>query len=184
MKTYKTISSLLIASAIAVSMGQQAIADAGDGISGGGQLLDQATDAKISFGIWANEISTGIFEGELQINFHRVPSYYNKSKFHGNVITEMNFFASNDASCNAALNVTIEGTLDGMSGYSVIFRVGDAGSPGNTNSAEPFDTARIQLFQGDVEVYDTHDGDFADQSTCVGTARTGLDRGNITIERS
>ena len=95
----------------------------------------------------------------------------------------MNFFPSDDASCNAAMNMTIEGTLDKEPGYSIIFRSGDAGSPGNTNAAEPFDTVRIQLFDGVTPIYDTTvAGNFTDESMCVGTARTGLDRGNITIE--
>lgn len=183
MKTYQFIAALMLIGASVTATDQQAAALPGDSVSGGGQILQPDSDYKISFAGWANHIGAGQFEGELQVNFHRVsnPDLV-KSKFHGAAVTNLNFFDSDNGSCNAAMNMTVEGTLDGESGYSVIFRAGDAGAPGNTNAAEPFDTARIQLFNGTTEIYDTHDGDFDDQSNCVGTARTGLDRGNITIE--
>lgn len=181
----KILGTIVGAAALVAVMGlsgQQAAALPGDSISGGGQILNNDPDAKISFGVWANELAGSILEGELQINFHRVTGGVdNKSKFHGNNVTDLNFYDPTSDSCNAAMNMTVEGTLDGEPGYTVIFRAGDAGSPGNTNSAEPFDTARITLYLGG-SIYDTHSGDFEDQSSCVGSARTGLDRGNITIE--
>jgi len=187
MKYLATIAGTAALAAVMGFSGQHAAANPGDSVSGGGQILDNTSDAKISFGIWANELAGSVFEGEVQNNFHRTTGQLPlKSKFHGNDVTEINFYNSDDASCNAAFNMTVNGTLDGEPGYSVIVRGGDAGSPGNTNSAEPFDTARIQLFDapdaGGTEIYDTHDVDFDDESSCVGTARTGLDRGNITIE--
>ncbi len=181
MRMSHTLAALLLAAGFIVSVGQQAAALPGDRVSVAGQIIDG--DFKISFGGWANHIGTGQLEGQLQINFHNVSDpFLKKAKFHGDVVTVINFYESDDGSCNAAMNMTIEGTLDGVSGYSVIFRAGDAGAPGNATAAEPFDTARIQLFDGGSEIYDTHDGDFENQSHCRGTARTGLDRGNITIE--
>ncbi len=187
MRMSQTIGTLLLMSAFVVSSGQQAAAAAGDSVSVGGQILEPGDDWKISFGGWATELNGSVFEGQLQINFHRVgDATLNKANFHGNVVTDISFFNGDTESCNAAMNMTINGTLDGDPGYSVIFRAGDAGSPGNTTAAEPFDTARIQLFeQPDAaggDIYDTNGGDFTGQSNCVGSARTGLDRGNITIE--
>jgi hypothetical protein len=50
-------------------------------------------------------------------------------------------------------------------------------------AAEAFDTVSVTLMdENDDVIYDTHGGDFDDESTCVGTARTKLDRGNISIE--
>jgi hypothetical protein len=58
----------------------------------------------------------------------------------------------------------------------MIFRAGDFGSPGKA------DTIRVELYDPDGNpVFDTHYDGFNDESSCVGTARTGLDHGNITI---
>lgn len=61
-------------------------------------------------------------------------------------------------------------------GYKLIFMAGDFGSP-NT-----LDTVRIELRNpSDGVVYDTYTMGFSKDSSCVGTARTLLDKGNITI---
>jgi hypothetical protein len=73
--------------------------------------------------------------------------------------------------------MTLLGTLNGETGYRMIFRAGDDGSPGFA------DTIRITLYEGTILVYDTHVSEFPDESDCQGTARTGLDAGNITITR-
>ena len=60
----------------------------------------------------------------------------------------------------------------------MIFRGGDFGSSGKK------DTARVELYApGETSpVYDTYKpGEFKNESNCVGTARTGLDKGNLTI---
>ena len=59
----------------------------------------------------------------------------------------------------------------------MIFRGGDFGSPGKG------DTVRVTLWDPeDKVVYDSHwVTEFTDKSSCVGGARTGLDKGNITI---
>lgn len=89
-------------------------------------------------------------------------------------ITDLNFFTGTTCS---AMNFTAMGELNHEPGYKMIFRAGDSGEP------RIYDTARVQIFnpQGGA-IYDTHDGDFTDESDCVGTARTGLDNGNIKIE--
>jgi len=62
-------------------------------------------------------------------------------------------------------------------GYYIWFRAGDADSP------KGLDTVRVELYNpSNAKVYDTHGGDFTYESTCVGTARTGLDNGNIKID--
>jgi len=60
----------------------------------------------------------------------------------------------------------------------MIFRAGDSCNP------EIDDTARVELFDPSRKrIYDTHwTSEFTDESNCVGTARTGLDNGNIKIE--
>lgn len=188
MKTRNAVASVIVASMAMGAGGALAASVPGDNVSGGGQLLDTNTytseDLKISFGVWANVISAGVVEGELQLNIHNVSNPdLDRAKFHGTKIIAINFFNADSASCNAAFNMTVEGTLNGEPGYQVIMRGGDAGSPGNTNAAEPFDTARFEIRKIGVGlIYDT-DHEYTRQSSCVGTARTGLDRGNLTIER-
>ncbi len=67
------------------------------------------------------------------------------------------------------------GEWNGTPGYKLIFRAGDADSPKGT------DTVRIELYGTDMS-YDTHASDFENESTCVGGARTSLDKGNIKID--
>ena len=165
---------------------QLAVADLGEEVSGGGQILNDSY--KISFGAYALD---GDPNGELQIKFHNVSGdWLDKAKFHGEEIYQMTFFGSDSNTCNAAVNMIVYGSLVGVSGYSVIFRVGDYDAPGHWNpEANAFDTVRIQLFETEVTstgasgaVYDTYADDFTVDSTCVGKARTKLDRGNLTIE--
>lgn len=148
-------------------------------VSGGGQLLEE--DGKrpewnvISFGGFAASAGSAGYIGEWEVNFHNVgDDTYDKSSFHTTSITEMNFFVG-VGGC-IAMNFTAMGVWNGTPGYKMIFRAQDAGEPGN------LDNARIQLFNpSSGEVYDTHDGDFTDQSNCVGTARTLLDNGNLQM---
>ena len=165
-----------------------------DVIRGGGQIIEEFDDKKpkdyykISFGgqIW--DLGNGDFEGDWEINFHNVgDTELNKTKFHGNEITKLNYFnpyGSNPLTCTAALNFTMEGRLGQEDGYTLIFRAGDYDSPGQFDfEKDAFDTVRITLTGPDGFVYDTTEtlGGFTNESTCVGTARTGLDHGNITI---
>jgi len=152
------------------------------GISGGGQLIEAPEGAKrpewsvISFGGWAQ--GTGPYMGEWQVNYHNVSlDSLDKAKFHSTNITEINYFVGNTGTCNSALNLKAYGTLNGEPGYYIIFRAGDFGSPGFV------DTVRIELYKvaGNVKVFDTFGSEFKPESNCVGTARTGLDAGNITI---
>lgn len=130
----------------------------------------------ISFGGNVAQVGSD-YMGSWQINFHDVSNDdLDKAKFHGNEVDIINFFAADSDSCNSAVNFTMHGTLNGEEGYHVIVRGGDSGAPNDV------DTVRIELYHGATLMYDTHAGDFADESTCVGTARTGLDNGNLTIQ--
>lgn len=154
-------------------------------VHGGGQIIEpqdgkSKNDYKISFGGWIWDLGSNGYKGDWEVNLHNVSDdTLDKTNFHGSDVKAINFFNSDDVSCNDAVNFTVNGTWDGKIEHSMIFRAGDLGSP---NTA---DTVRITIYDkpngtGEV-VYDTHDGDFDDQSECVGTARTGLDNGNITI---
>ena len=147
-------------------------------INGGGHILEDTGGKRkdwhdISFAGWVKCEDDAVFSGEFEVNFHDVSvDFLNKGKFHATNIVDANFYLG--TTCNA-MNFTATGDFNGMPGYTIIFRAGDSGSP-NTQ-----DTARIGLYYGFSLIYDTHHGDFADESNCVGTARTGLDKGNITI---
>lgn len=155
-------------------------------VNGGGHLLNGEGKKKdlldVSFGGSVDKWSDNTLTGDFQVNLHNVGiDGLDKSKFHGTDVTAINFFDGDNLTCNDAVNFTVNGTFDGQSGYSMIFRAGDLGSP---NTA---DTIRVSIFYGlngnGTPVYDTHTSDFTDESHCVGTARTGLDNGNITITR-
>lgn len=159
---------------------------AGGYVSGGGQIIEEKGNKpkdnyKVSFGGKVWDVGSAGYMGEWEINFHNVSEVYDeydKSKFHSTDIQVINFY-SGSGTCHEAMNMTMLGTLNGESGYKVIFRAGDYGAPGNFDD-EAFDTVRVELFEGATKVYDTH-GKFLDESTCVGTARTGLDNGNVSI---
>lgn len=153
--------------------------------NGGGHLLEEEGKRKdwldVSFGGWWSLMSDESMMGDFQVNLHNVgKDGFDKSKFHGTDLVAVNLFESDSETCDDAVNFTFNGTWDGMPGYSMIFRAGDLGSP-NTE-----DTVRIEIFNGEnaggSKVYDSHaNGEFTDESSCVGTARTGLDSGNLTI---
>lgn len=153
-------------------------------VHGGGQMLETEGKIKnwhkVSFGGWVADLGAGNYAGEWQVNLHNVGGdKLDKSKFHGTEVTAMNLYNGNSNTCNDAVNFTVNGTFNGEDGYRMIFRAGDLGSP---NTA---DTARVTIYQGSTVVYDTHwSGEFSNESSCVGTARTGLDKGNITIYNS
>ena len=152
-------------------------------VSGGGQIHEAPDGLKrpywnvISFGGWAEELDVG-YAGEWEVNFHNVGvDAFDKTKFHTTNITVMNFYVGNSGTCNSALNFTAIGEWNQNPGYKMIFRAGDFGSPGFV------DTVRVTIKNpSNIVVYDTHEaGEFSDESSCVGGARTGLDAGNITI---
>jgi hypothetical protein len=153
-------------------------------VSGGGQIRESSQGYKISFGGWAaggdyyyGGTNNQNASGEWQINFHNVGvDAFDKTKFHGTVVSELNYYVGDSGSCDSAMNLTVHGKWKNQAGYHVILRAGDDGSPGSN------DTLRVTLFNGSTIVYDTHwAGEFGDESDCVGTARTGLDTGNATI---
>lgn len=156
-------------------------------VHGGGQIIEEVEgdgkkkkdDLMISFGGWAWDLGSAGYFGEWEVNFHNVGEGHeveDKSKFHTTDIQVMNFYDGNSSTCNDAINFTVNGKLDGEDGYKMIFRAGDNGSP-NT-----MDTVRIEIFKpSGAKIYDTYPNEFTPESSCVGGARTGLDRGNITI---
>jgi len=157
-------------------------------VSGGGQIIEEEEGAKqkdwkkISFGGAVFEYD-GLYFGEWEVNFHNAEvNGLNKSKFHTSSILDINFFSSTgEATCNDAVNFEALGEWNGTPGYKLIFRVGDALSPGHFTK-DAFDTVRVELYDPDgVEVYDTYPNEFTHESSCFGGARTGLDNGNLTI---
>lgn len=159
-----------------------ALAD-GATLNGGGHILEgdghgkHANVKDISFGTEVYDID-GIYEGNLDIVLHNVGNdEFDKGRFHGTDITSVNLFPSDSDTCVAAMNMTVNGTFNGEVGWKVIFRAGDSGEPASKGS----DTVRVSLYQGNTLVYDTHGGDFSNESSCVGSARTDLDKGNLTI---
>lgn len=157
-------------------------------INGGGHLLNGAEDAKrkdlldVSFGGRIELYDNDSLSGEWNVVLHNVgDNTLDKSKFHGADVTEINFFDGDGLTCNDAVNFTVNGTFN-REPASMIFRAGDFGSP-NT-----MDTARVTIYDdldgtGNV-LYDTFEsGEFGGGSTCVGSARTGIDNGNITINQ-
>jgi len=155
-----------------------------DYVSGGGRLLEERSLRNdwlnISFGGAVADAGTYGLIGEWQVNFHNVNNdEFDKSKFHTTSITDLNFYTG--ATC-VAMNFTAIGEWNHIPGYKMIFRAGDSGKPGGMD-----DTARFEIYNpGGTKVYDTWDGwdpsGFNSESSCVGSARTGLDNGNIKIE--
>lgn len=147
-------------------------------INGGGHIRDG--DFDVSFAGKVEDLGDGTFDGDWVVEFHSVsnPDVHGGT-FEATGVDATNFFDGDDPSCDAAMNMTLQGTFNGASGWSVIFRAGDAG---HTTDNDLDDTARVELYQSGSKVYDTHGGDFTDESDCVGTARTGLDAGNLKIK--
>lgn len=152
-------------------------------ISGGGQIIEEHGEKhkdwyKISFGggIW--DVGSEGYIGEWEVNFHNVSEdELDKTKFHTTDIEVINFYLPTSGTCVAAMNFTASGEWNGMPGYKIKFRAGDADGP------KGLDTVRVQLYNpSNIEIYDTHDDGFKDESSCVGSSRTGLDNGNIKID--
>ena len=154
------------------------------GVSGGGTMLNLPDGGgrydwnSISFWGWANG-TTSSARGSWIVTFNNTSNdLLDRAKFYSYNVTEINYFDADSDTCKSAVNVTAYGTLNRESGYYVILRFGDG----------PYryggDTVRVTLYDiNDQVVYDSHGGDFPDESSCVGTARTGLDYGNIAIKQ-
>lgn len=138
-------------------------------LNGGGQIID--ANYKISFGGNIKKNANSI-KGQFQANFHNVSDAdITGGRFHSTEMTTSTFYPSDSDTCTAAMNVFMSGRFNGEAGWKLVLRAGDND-----------DTVRLTLTSPGGDVYDTHSGDFADESSCVGSARTGLDRGNLTIK--
>lgn len=147
-------------------------------INGGGHIRDG--DFDVSFAGKVEDLGGGTFDGDWVVQFHSVSNPdVSGGTFEATSVEKMNFIDGDDPSCDAAMNMTLQGTFNGESGWSIIFRAGDAG---HTTSNDLDDTARVELSHSGSKVYDTSAGDFADESNCVGTNRSGLDAGNLKIK--
>ncbi len=166
--------SLLILGAVAVLVAVTAISvsagKAANSLNGGGQILDG--DHAVSFGGNVKEADDGTLSGQFQVNFHSVSvAAVSGGVFHSTEITSAAWWLPSSDTCTAALTLGVDGRFNGEDGWSLIFRAGDND-----------DTVRFELFDtGGAKVYDTHGGDFGDESSCVGSARTGLDDGSLKI---
>ncbi len=155
-------------------------------VHGGGHILETGGADKrkdwfdISFGGFIGDAEAQGLFGEWQINFHNVNNNdLDKSRFHATEITSLNLYVGNSGTCTEAMNFGANGELNGVPGYRIIFRAGDSSDPSSYDT----DTVRVELFEGNNKIYDSHGGtEFPDESNCVGTARTGLDTGNIIIQ--
>lgn len=158
-------------------------------VTAGGQLIEGPGNdptAKISLGGWlfalapatppASITTASDLVCEWNIVFHNVSNdALDKAQFWADTCTELNTFVPTVADTDGVVNLTATGTLNGEPGYEVILRLEDRTEPAT------MDTIRIELFDGTDKIYDTDGGDFTPESDNVGTARTGLDRGNIQI---
>jgi hypothetical protein len=149
-------------------------------VTGGGQIIaEDPTDNRgnkpfrISFGGHLYRVA-GDLICEWQVNFHNVSDdSLDKAQFHADSCSALNTYNWNVTPADGIVNFKAHGTLNGEPGYYVMFRMEDRTEP-SVN-----DTIRIEL-HGPTS-YDTHWGDFPDESDNVGTARTSLDNGNIQI---
>jgi hypothetical protein len=153
------------------------------GVSGGGTMLNLPEGGgrydwnSISIWGWANG-TQGSTRGSWYVTFNNTSNdLLDRARFYSRNVTEINYYAADSETCKSAVNVTAYGYLNGESGYYVILRFAD----GPTRYGG--DTVRVTLYDiNDQVVYDSHGGDFPDESSCVGSARTGLDYGNIAIK--
>jgi hypothetical protein len=138
-------------------------------MNGGGQIVDG--EYKVSFGGNVKKVGERTYKGQMQVNFHNVGNpEVDRGKFHSTKITKANWYDPNGGTCTAAMNVYMDGKFNGEDGWRLIFRAGDND-----------DTVRFELFDGGDKVYDTYTDGFDGGSSCVGSARTELDRGNVKI---
>jgi hypothetical protein len=149
-------------------------------VNGGGQIIEETSPKqkdwfKVSFGGWLADV--GDLMGEWTVQFHNVSdNALDKGTFHATSFSALNLFAATSDTCTAAMNFTAEGTFNGEEGYTLVARAGNSDGPA---SMDPDDTVRFTLTGPGVS-YDTL-VDFSGESSCVGTARTNLDNGNIDI---
>ena len=160
-------------------------------VHGGGHILEDGVDGgaikrkdwfDISFGGFIGDAGAlGLF-GEWQINFHNVnDNSFDKSTFHTTEIVYLNLYDPSSNTCTGAMNFKATGEWNGLPGYSIIFRAGDSSDPSSYDT----DTVRVTLYYpgGGVAYDSSWPTEFTDHSSCVGSARTKLDTGNIIIQR-
>ena len=146
-------------------------------LNGGGKIADG--EYQVNFGGYAQAS-----EGDITVEFVSTSNGdITGGIFEATGVTNgMNVFESDNwDKCIAAANVTYSGAFNGQPGYKLIWRVGDAGKKKDLTADDASDTVRFELFYGANKLYDTDGGDFEATSSCVGTKRTGLDKGNIML---
>lgn len=145
-------------------------------VAGGGQMLEGAF--KVSFGgeAYAIQDTSGTNidgVGSWTVRFHDVSTDgVSGTTFSGDHVRDMNFFVD-----GSVANLEVVGTWDGVAGHELTVRAEDGAEPGG------HDNLRFELRDpSGVLIYDTFGGDFPGESNNVGTARTGLDRGNLQVD--
>ncbi|MFC1595165.1 hypothetical protein ACFL3E_01930 [Patescibacteria group bacterium] len=153
-------------------------------VHGGGRMQEKDGKRKdwldVSYGTEIVNVEGLGLVGHADITFHNVgEDSIDKLNFYGTDVVSLNLYDGNTVNCEMAANFTVNGELDGVPGYKVIFRTGDSGVE---NKKIYKDTARVGLYNGATLIYDTSwPTEFTDQGTCVGSSRTNHDRGNMTI---
>ena len=135
----------------------------------------------MSFGGHLEDIDGGLV-CEWQVNLHNVGGTdLDKAKFHTTDCFDLTTWPPDTypnfdpSTIDGVARFYADGTFNGESGYTAIFRMEDWTEP------SVMDTLRIEIYKGAALVYDTSAGDFTDQPSNVGDARTLLDNGNIQI---
>ena len=158
-------------------------------VNGGGHILEVLKEGDkrkdwldISFGGWVANVGT--LMGEWNVVVHNVLNpIFDGGHFVATSFSSLNLYDNDSPTCATATNFTATGTWNGVADYTMTFRAGDSDLPA---SADPDDTVRITItgpggFRLETSESQVGSGDFNDESSCVGSARTGLDTGNISI---
>jgi len=138
-------------------------------LNGGGQIVEG--EYNVSFGGNVKNLGNSL-KGQFQANFHNVSDEdVSGGRFHSTEITDATWFEG-AGNCEAAMNVTMTGRFNGEADYELVVRAGNDEDTLRLTLSDPTNTV----------VYDTFvSGDFPGESNCVGTARTGVDSGDLKI---
>lgn len=150
-------------------------------LTGGGHL--RAGEWDISFAGHAEGLHGQAGAATVVVHFHNVSvPELSGGTFKAKRLDEIYFSWPGDPSnCLGRARLTMGGTFDQEAGWSLRLLVSDAG-----RLPDKHDTARLLLTDpAGVTVYDSSEGgpggDFPRQSSCVGSARTNLHNGNVSL---